>query len=78
MKRFALAFDQQLGDAALQCLGFVFAGLVAVGGRGGQFRHVVQDAFGEGDAHPAGRFVGHPSVGISIPSLASASAPSSL
>jgi hypothetical protein len=46
--------------------------LLAIGSRGGQFRNVVEDAFCEGDAHYAGRFVGHSSVGISMPSLASA------
>jgi hypothetical protein len=65
----AFAFDQQLGDAALQGLGFVLAGFFAVGGRGGQFRNVVEDAFGQGDAHYAGRFFVHSSAGISMPSL---------
>jgi hypothetical protein len=54
----ALALDQQFGDATLQGLGFVFADLVAVGRRGGQFRNVVKDAFGKGNAHCAGRFAG--------------------
>ena len=43
-----------------------------------KFRNVFEDALGKGDAHPAGLFVGHSSAGISMPSLTSAWAPSSL
>jgi hypothetical protein len=50
----AFAFDQQLGDATLQGIGFVLAGLLAVGGWRGQFGHMVKDGFGKGDATAPG------------------------
>ena len=46
---------------ALQRLGFVLAGLVVLGDGRGYFGNIVKDTLGEGDGHPTGGVVGHPS-----------------
>jgi hypothetical protein len=43
-ERVAFAFDGQLGDAALQVLGFILGGLAVLGGRCGQLGNIVEDA----------------------------------